>query len=129
MPPVHNYDKYLQEDVQWGVDTGSKKNPGGGLLFGTQVGLHSLAVGQLKVSQVWAPAAVPSLGTVSTTVSVPGAALGDFAEMSLSIDQGGLMHWAYVSAANVVTVNLFNPSGASIEHASFTVNVLVFKAR
>lgn len=136
MPPVHNYDQFLQEDVQWGVDTGTKKNPGGGILSGTKVGLHSLAQGQAKTSAVWAVGVVAPLGTITMTVLVPGAVLGDFAMAAIGNPAGGqstgpqgLLPFAVVSDAGVVTVTLFNPSTSAITIAATLVHVLVLKAR
>lgn len=63
----------------------------------------------------------------TTTVTVTGAAVGDFALASLSTGTGGLTVTAYVSAANTVTVILFNGSGADVNLASATLRVKVFK--
>lgn len=65
----------------------------------------------------------------STTVTVTGAALGDYVVgVSLSIDvAGGVLH-GYVSAANTVTVVLLNETGADLNLASGTLRVRVRKA-
>ena len=80
------------------------------------------------------------LGTSTTSKTHPGggtlnghqvsrAALGDFVLYSFSLALSGLMLNGYVSAANTVTVVLFNPTGASVDLASGTVKVLVFSTR
>jgi len=65
----------------------------------------------------------------TTTVTVTGAALGDFVTgVSLSIDAAGGVLNGYVSAANTVTVDLINETGAALNLASATLAVLVRKA-
>lgn len=65
----------------------------------------------------------------STTVTVTGAALGDFVTgVSLSVDLQGITVTAYVSAANTVTVRFQNESGGTLDLASATLRVLVRKA-
>lgn len=44
-------------------------------------------------------------------IDVPGAALGDFVLISIAVDTTGLLIHGYVSAANVVTVSVFNMEG------------------
>jgi len=65
---------------------------------------------------------------ISTTVTVTGAALGDFVLASFSLDLQGITLTGYISAANTVTVRLQNESGGAIDLASGTLRMLVFKA-
>lgn len=44
-------------------------------------------------------------------IDVPGAALGDFVLVSIGVDTTGLLINAYVSAANVVTLSIYNMEG------------------
>lgn len=68
----------------------------------------------------WASIAAGAAAT--TTVTVTGAAVGDYAEWSMSIALGGLVPFnAFVSAGNTVTVGLYNPTGAPIDLASGTI--------
>lgn len=69
---------------------------------------------------------VDGAGT-TTTVTVQGAALGDYAVASLGVDAAGITVTAYVSAANTVSVRLQNESGGAVDLASTTVRALVFK--
>ncbi len=65
----------------------------------------------------------------TTTVTVTGAALGDFAEASLSVDLQGMTMTAWVSATNTVSVRLQNESGGGpIDLASATLRARVRKA-
>lgn len=62
----------------------------------------------------------------TTTVTVTGAALGDFvAGVSFGVDLQGITVNAYVSAADTVSIRLQNESGGAIDLASTTVRVLV----
>lgn len=129
MTDTNYYDPLLQEDINVGVNTSTKRNPGGGQLTGTQVGIHTFAVGQLKTTVVYDPPSINPLGVATTTVAVSGASLGDFPNASFSLDLAGLMMTAYVSAAGIVTVKLFNPTTSIIDVASGNLMVLVFKSR
>jgi hypothetical protein len=64
------------------------------------------------------PPSIAAGGVATTTVTVTGAALGDYAEASFSLALGGLIIFAAVSAANTVTVTFYNPTGAPIDLGS-----------
>ncbi|MEG3175848.1 hypothetical protein U1872_06370 [Sphingomonas sp. RB3P16] len=92
--------------------------------------LLDAAIGKLLFGSATydAPSLVDGAG-VSTTVAVPGAALGDFVTaVSLAVDLQGIMIAGYVSAANTVTVRLQNESGATVDLASTMLRVIVRKA-
>lgn len=83
----------------------------------------SIAVGQATYDP-------PSLATgaigAETTVTVTGAALGDFVEnISFSLDTQGVELLARVSAANTVAVIPRNPTAGTIDLASGTLRVHV----
>ena len=61
-------------------------------------------------------------------VTVTGAALGDYALATMSIDVTDLVITASVTAANTVTVILSNETGGAIDLGSGTLTVKVFKA-
>ncbi len=70
--------------------------------------------------------AIAAAGTATATVTVPGAALGmQVVALSFGIDLAGLVASGYVSAADTVTVVLFNPTGSAVDLASTTVRVEV----
>lgn len=62
------------------------------------------------------------------SVAVNGAALGDVVLVSFSLDLQDMILTAYVQAANVVEYRLQNESTGTIDLASGTIRVLVFKA-
>lgn len=63
----------------------------------------------------------------STTVTVTGAALGDWCLATIDLDLQEMTMTAYVSAADTVEVRLQNESGSTVDLASTTLRVLVFK--
>jgi len=64
----------------------------------------------------------------TTTVTVTGAALGDFAEASFSNSLQGIMMTAFVSAADTVSVRFQNETGGILDLASGTLRARVRKA-
>jgi len=125
------YEKVVQEDLNVGTSTGiDVTNPAGGTLSGTQIGIHSVAVGQVSYTETWDPGSITTLSYETEDVVVPGAAVGDFVMVSLStMLTNAMMITGHVSAADTVTVVLFNPTTGSINVGSGTLAVLVFKAR
>ena len=71
------YERLTSEDLECGVSLTTKRNPAGGTLTATQVGIHTLAVGQAATSATWDPASIAAGSYATTTVSVPGATLGE----------------------------------------------------
>lgn len=63
----------------------------------------------------------------TTTVTVTGAALGDYAEANFSLDLQGITVTAWVSAANTVSVRFQNESGGTLDLGSGTLRARVFK--
>lgn len=71
---------------------------------------------------------IAAAGSTSTTVTATGAAVGDLVEaVSFGVSTAGLVVTAQVTAANTVTVWLYNPTAAAINLASTTVRVKVRK--
>lgn len=90
-------------------------------------------VGQtiLQGSKTYDPAnLVAGAAPVSTTVTVTGAAVGDRARATFSLDLQLVRVDAYVSAANTVTVTLqnINTGGADVNLGSGTLTAFVEKA-
>ena len=122
-------DLILQENLNIGASTGTQRNPAGGTLSGTQIGIHSFAHGQLGVEATWDPGSVAAGGKVSTTITVLGAALQDFVLRSFSLDLQGLTLTADVTAADTVTVTLANLTGTAVDLASGTLRVAVLPCK
>ena len=125
------YEKAVQEDLDTG--TGSSvtvTTPDGGSTTGTQIGIHTLSVGQTSYGKTWAPGAIANNAEAATTVSVPGAVVGDFVLAShAGMLTDALQLSAHVSAADTVTAVMSNDTGSSVTPTSATLNVLVLKSR
>jgi hypothetical protein len=89
--------------------------------------LLDAAVGQILTGSKTHDFASIATGTAeTTTVTVTGAALGDFVVgVSVGVDAAGLRLTGYVSAANTVTVIARNDTGGAVNLASTTLRVLV----
>lgn len=79
------------------------------------------------------PASVAAEASGDTTISVPGALLGDFVLLSMETDRltgvNAAIH-AFVSAADTVTLHVTNntvAAGAAIDIASTSMQVTVFR--
>lgn len=62
-------------------------------------------------------------------MAVTGAALGDFARASFSVDLQGVTLTAWVSAADTVSVRFQNGTAGAIDLASATLRVRVDRAQ
>jgi hypothetical protein len=125
------YERVVQEDLNVGTSAAvTVTNPGGGTLTGTQIGIHSVAVGQVSWSETWNPSSIAAAGYESEDITVSGAAVGDFVMVSLStMVTNDMMISGHVSAADTVKVILFNPTTGAINLDEGTLSVLVFKSR
>lgn len=61
----------------------------------------------------------------SESVTVPGAALGDFVRATFGVSLAGITVTAYVSAANTVQVRVQNESGGIVDLAATVLRILV----
>lgn len=68
---------------------------------------------------------VDAAGATEATITVTGAALGDYVLVSVPIDLQGIIVTGYVSATSVVSVRFQNETGTTIDLASTTVRVRV----
>jgi hypothetical protein len=85
-----------------------------------------VASSEFEGSKTYDSASIADGGTQTTTVTVTGAALGDFVTgVSLGVDAAGLIVTGYVSAADTVTVVLQNETGGAVDLASTTLRVRV----
>lgn len=69
------------------------------------------------------PPNITAGSVATTTVTVTGANVGDYAEASLNVSTGGLIISAAITSANTATVSFFNPTGSAINLGSLTVLV------
>lgn len=93
---------------------------------GVTIGAGSVAIGKiLSGSATFDPASLADGAGETTTVTVTGAALGDFALASFSLTTSGITITAWVSATNTVSVRFQNESGGVLDIASGTLKALV----
>lgn len=86
----------------------------------------STSIGTIRASKTWDPGSIADGAILSTTVTVSGAALGDFALASFSLAlPDGMTISAYVSATNQARVTLRNNTGGAVDLASGTLAVAV----
>jgi hypothetical protein len=125
------YEKLVQEDLNIGTSAAiTVTSPAGGSLTGTQIGIHTVAVGQTAWTETFDAGSIAAGSYEAEEVTVPGAAVGDFVLVSLSsIGTEDLMISGNVSAADTVQCILFNPTGSAVNLGSGTLSVLVFKSR
>ena len=74
---------------------------------------------------IYNPPSIAASSSITTTISLTGANLGDFASCSFSLSLTGIVATAYVSASDVITIVLFNPTASAIDLASGTLKTRV----
>lgn len=80
----------------------------------------------LTGSATYDPASLTDGTGATTTVTVTGAALGDYVVgVSFSVSLQGILLTGYVSAADTVSVRFQNESGGTLDLASGTLRALV----
>lgn len=82
---------------------------------------------QLSGSATYDPPSLADGAGATTTVTVTGAALGDYASASFSLDTSGITITAWVSAANTVSIRFQNESGGPLDISSGTLRAIVVK--
>jgi len=80
---------------------------------------------RLTGSDTWDPGSIADGAEEAKEVTVTGAALGDFARASFSLNVADLVLDAKVTAANTVTCVLANNTGGAIDLGSGTISVEV----
>ncbi len=91
-------------------------------------GLLSQAAIVFVGSATYDPASLADGVGVTTTVSVPGAVIGDYVSASFSNDLQGITFTGWISAPNVASVRFQNETTAAVDLASGTIRVRVTKA-
>jgi hypothetical protein len=81
----------------------------------------------LSASAAFDPSSINSGSQITTTVSVLGAALGDYALASFSIALAGVTISAFVSASSTVTVVFTNNTGSPVDLGTGTLRCKVIK--
>lgn len=85
------------------------------------------AVTSIEGSAVYDPGNLVDGAGATTTVTVTGAALGDYVLVSFSLDLQGILLTGYVSSADTVSVRFQNETGGAIDLASGTIKAKVIR--
>ena len=109
--------------VTWTNDSSLLKLHSESGIAGIQFGSGAVWGAQPKGSKTWDPPSLASGAEQTTTVTCTGAALGDVATASFSLDLAGTKLIPYVSSANTVTVVHRNDTGGAVDLASGTLRV------
>ena len=88
---------------------------------------RGLLLEDLHGSDTWNPGSIADGAEEAKTVTVSGAALGDYAVASFSLDISDLVLDAQVTAANTVTCVLANNTGGAVDLGEGTVYARVIK--
>lgn len=83
------------------------------------------AVNVLSGSGTYDPPSLATGAGQTTTLTVTGAVVGDFVQVSFSLNLQGIRMFAWVSAADTVSVRFENNTGGTIDLASGTIQVRV----
>lgn len=94
-------------------------------MFADVKSLRNAVGGLLVASATLDVASLADAAGSTSTVTVPGAQLGDFAFVTMGLDLQGITATAYVSAVDTVSVRFQNESGATVDLASTTVRAYV----
>lgn len=105
----------------WNPSSGTAM--GGWQLLGSNPKLH----GTLQGYGTFNPGSLDDGAGETTTLTVTGAALGDFVSVASAIDLQGITVTGWVSAANTVSVRFQNETGGTIDLASATLRARVQK--
>lgn len=97
------------------------------LNYGTLYANGNPVPGTISNTATYDPGSLADGAGTTTTVTVTGAALGDIALASFSLDLQGITLTAWVSATNTVSVRFQNESGGTLDLASGTLKAMVFK--
>lgn len=87
--------------------------------------VHAAEPAPFYCSKTYDPSSLTTLTQTSTTLTCPGVSLGDFVDVSNGVSNAAVTITAYVSAANTVTILVFNGSAGTIDLASATYRVRV----
>lgn len=112
-----------------GGDTNIDLNLQGKGSGGVVIGSGGAAITKcLKGSTTWDPGSIADAAATSTTVTVTGAVAGNPCIVShTQLGANAVMLTGHVSAADTVTVVLFNKTGGNFDCASGTLNAFVFQ--
>jgi len=124
--PTASEGTFLTGDVIWNVAPLAGGPSGVRCIAGGNPGTwENFAYGAMNASATYNPASLADGDRDTTTVTVTGASLGDFVNVSFAVDLQGINMFGYVSAADTVTVVFENRTGGTIDLVNSTIRVRV----
>lgn len=111
--------------VNLSLPTSSTGLPAGSLFSNS--GIVTVKGSTVTGSATYDPPSLNDGDGATTTVTVTGAALGDYADASFSLDLQGITVTAWVSAADTVSVRFQNETGGTINLGSGTLRARILK--
>lgn len=117
---------YVQAGLVVGTPTGA--DPGAGKINATDLQSNGRSIVPLVGSVTFDPASTLTGNTAVTSLTVTGAAVGDFAICSFSNDLQNQFITAEVTTTSTVECIFRNETGATIDLLSGTLRAMVFKA-
>jgi hypothetical protein len=100
-----------------------------GMCYGTQSALllPSYPMKDIYTTATWDPVSIAAGASTTTSVTVTGATVGDFVEVSANTGSnlGTMLLKGWVTAADTVQLYLYNTTGGAIDVASVTFNIRV----
>lgn len=120
---AYDFESTVQNGYEWG-NTGTGTT---GVVANNATARRQTIRGQYVGSATYDPPSIASGSQVSTTITVLGAEVGDFVNVTFSSDVGRAIVSGVVFTTNNVTVFIQNYTASPIDIASSTVRVLVTK--
>lgn len=112
--------------------TGYRNQPHGfpqltnnGVVAVAQGGTNGLITKILNYSATFDPASIAAGAFLATDFTVAGAAIGDMVLIGAGVDVVDLIVSATITAADTLTLTLYNPTASAIDLASSTWNAKV----
>lgn len=97
--------------------------------YASELGSSVLALAPVGARVTWDPDSMNTMTGTSTTVTVTGARVGEFAHASFSVAiPAGVFMMASVTSNDTVTVSLFNSTGGTVSLGSGTLRVKTTRA-
>ncbi len=121
----HNYGFYSNTNTSDIILRGTYDTGAQTAYYGTVADL--IVIRELQGSVTWNPGSLADGAGETKSLTVTGAALGDFVMVSAPYDLEDLIATAYVQAADTVEIRLQNESTGTIDLASDTWRVRVLK--
>jgi hypothetical protein len=83
--------------------------------------VNAINKAEKKATLVYDPPSIATNTQISTTLTLPGAIMGDIVVCSINRALNGMRIWAEVTATDTVAVYFRNDTGSAIDLANLTI--------